>query len=72
MNPVKDSVVNKPEDYKWSSYMDFIKNRDNSIIHTKFLTEIFGNKNNFIKENIRLYKKTISKVPFEFLNLWYN
>ncbi|MDP2947650.1 MAG: transposase [Nanoarchaeota archaeon] len=72
MNPVKDSVIDRPENYKWSSYADFIIDRDNPIIHTKFLTEIFGNKNNFIKENIRLYEKTVSKVPFEFLDMWCN
>ncbi|MFA6269967.1 MAG: transposase [Candidatus Paceibacterota bacterium] len=74
MNPIKDFVVkaNKPENYIWSSYADFIENRNNKIIYTKFLTEIFGNKKNFIKENTRLYQKTISKVPFEFLDLWCN
>lgn len=72
MNPVKDFVVNEPEEYKWSSYADFSENRDNPIVNKGFLTEIFGGKNNFIKENNRLYKQTISKVPFEFLDLWCN
>ena len=27
MNPVKDFLVNKPEEYKWSSYNDFIFDR---------------------------------------------
>ncbi len=69
MNPVKDSKVSKPEDYKWSSYLDFIENRDNPIIYRKFLIEIFGNKDNFIKENTKLYKKIVSKAAFDILSL---
>jgi len=72
MNPVKDSMVSKPEDYKWSSYVDFIEDRDNPIIHKEFLTEVFGGTKNFINENTKLYKRTVSKVPFEFLELWCN
>ena len=30
MNPVKDSLVNEPEEYKWSSYDDFISDRKKS------------------------------------------
>ncbi len=72
MNPVKDSIINKPENYKWSSYSDFIEDRDNSIIHKDFLIEIFGNKNNFVKENTKLYKKIVSKAAFGILDMWYN
>jgi putative transposase len=65
MNPVKDNLVNKPEQYKWSSYSDFIFDRKNPIIHKQFLTEIFGSVKNFISENTKLYKKIVSKSDFD-------
>jgi len=72
MNPVKDLLVNKPEDYEWSSYLDYLSDRKNFIVHKKFLTEVFGGKNNFVKENTKLYKKIVSKAAFDILDLWYN
>jgi len=65
MNPVKDSGVNKPEQYKWSSYNDFISDRKNPIVHKQFLTEVFGSTKNFINQNINLYKKIVSKGAFD-------
>jgi putative transposase len=65
MNPVKDSVTNKPEEYRWSSYNDFISDRKNPIIHKQFLTEVFGGTKNFINENTKLYKKIVSKSDFD-------
>jgi putative transposase len=65
MNPVKDSLVNKPEEYKWTSYNDFIVDRKNPIVHKQFLTDVFGGTKNFIKENTNLYKRIVSKVAFD-------
>ncbi|MEK7634980.1 MAG: transposase [Patescibacteria group bacterium] len=65
MNPIKDGFIDKPEKYKWSSYVDFISNRKNKIIHKQFLTEIFGNTKNFINENTKLYKRIVSKGIFD-------
>ncbi|KKQ77522.1 MAG: hypothetical protein A3A96_02495 [Candidatus Zambryskibacteria bacterium RIFCSPLOWO2_01_FULL_39_39] len=65
MNPVKDSLVNKPEEYKWSSYNDFIIDKKNPILHKQFLTEIFGGTKNFINENTKLYKRIVSKGAFD-------
>lgn len=67
MNPVKDSLVNKPEDYRWDSYNDFIFDRKNPIIHKQFLMEVFGGTKNFINENTRLYKRIVSKAAFDTL-----
>jgi len=69
MNPVKDKLVNKPEDYSWSSFNDFILDRNNEIITTNFLTQIFGTKDRFEKENVELYKQKMSKVPFDILDV---
>jgi len=68
MNPVKDSLTNKPEEYRWSSYNDFIIDRKNPIVHKQFLTDIFGNRQNFINENTKLYKRIVSKVAFDMLD----
>jgi putative transposase len=65
MNPVKDSLVNQPGEYKWSSYNDFVVDRKNLIVHKQFLVEIFGNTKNFINENTKLYKKVVSKGTFD-------
>jgi putative transposase len=67
MNPVKDGFVDKPENYKWSSYYDFITKGNNPIVHKQFLTEIFGSTKNFISENTKLYKKIVSKAAFDML-----
>jgi len=72
MNPVKDSLVNRPEEYKWSSYNDFIVDITSPIVHKEFLIDVFGNTKNFINENIILYEKIVSKVAFDYLDLWYN
>ena len=65
MNPVKDSLVDNPEEYKWSSYNDFITDRKNSVLYKQFLTEVFGGIKNFIKENTKLYKRIVSKGAFD-------
>lgn len=67
MNPVKDSLVNEPEKYKWSSYGDFIFDRKNPIVCKRFLTEVFGDTKNFVNENTKLYKKMVSKAAFDIL-----
>lgn len=53
MNPVKDRIVKHPREYKWSSYRDFIDERNLPITHTDFLKSIFGPKD-FEKETLVL------------------
>lgn len=71
MNPVKDLLVEKPEEYKWSSYSDFVslsqKNHKNPIVYTDFLIKIFGNSDTFVEENTRLYN--VSKTAFDILDV---
>ncbi|MFA5936892.1 MAG: transposase [Candidatus Paceibacterota bacterium] len=57
MNPVKDGLVKNPEDYKWSSYIDFISNRNLSIVNKEFLLSVFGNIKDFEKETLNFDKK---------------
>jgi REP element-mobilizing transposase RayT len=65
MNPVKSLIVEQPEKYKWSSFNDFLVDRKNDIIYTNFILEVFGNKNNFSEQNIKLYKEKVSKGLFD-------
>jgi|SRR3989344_5670902 len=60
MNAVKDGIVKDPREYKWSSYRDFIGERDLLIMHVGFLKSIFG-PNNFEKETMTV----VSKMPFD-------
>jgi len=52
MNPVKDGTVNSPEKYPWSSYNDFVNNRNLPIISKEFLIEVFDNSTNFKKQTL--------------------
>lgn len=64
MNPVKDGLVRSPSEYKWSSYNDFL-GRSAPITEPSFLLGVFGNKNNFINQNIKLYENIVSKGTFD-------
>ena len=55
MNPVKDTFVDHPSKYTWSSYDDFTSNRNLPIIHTDLVKSIFGNNpKDFEIETVRL------------------
>lgn len=55
MNAVKDKLVKHPSEYTWSSYNDYVSDRNLPIIETEFLTSVFGDKSNFEKETLRLF-----------------
>ena len=57
MNPVKDKIVNSPEKYKWSSYVDFTENRNLPLVTKDLLVDIFGNVNAFKKETLNFISK---------------
>lgn len=54
MNPIKDGMAKNPDEYKWSSYNDYITDRNLPIVYTNFLKSMFGNKNNFRKETLKI------------------
>ena len=56
MNPVKDKLVNRPEEYEWSSYLDFSSKRSLPIVQTDLLLSIFEPKN-FEKETLAYVSK---------------
>jgi putative transposase len=57
MNPVKDKMVNSPEQYNWSSYKDYVEERNLPIITRDLLLGIFGDKNSLKKETLNYFKK---------------
>lgn len=60
-NPVKAKIVNKCEDYKYSSYNDFIKST--GFIDKKIIELIFGSK----KLDVNLYKELHMRKSRNFL-----
>ena len=63
MNPVKDGLVQHPAQYKWSSYNDYVSDRNLPITYTDFLLSTFGNKTSLEKETIAL--SAVPKMPFD-------
>lgn len=63
MNPVKDKLVNSPENYEWSSYKDYIGKRNLPITSTNLLIDIFGDKDSFVKETLNYFSKEDSDMP---------
>ena len=57
MNPVKSNIVIKAEEYDWSSYKDYMEDRNLPIIHKDFVFGIFENKENLIKQTLALKNK---------------
>lgn len=56
MNPVKSCLVANPDEYKWSSYNDFARDRDTPIVSKNLVGLIFNTKEAFIKETLALAK----------------
>jgi REP element-mobilizing transposase RayT len=54
MNPVKSKLVTSPNGYMWSSYKDFINERDTNFVEKKFINEVFGSAENFKKQTLVL------------------
>lgn len=54
MNPVVANLVDKPEDYLWSSYNTFAGNVELPIISKDLIPELFGTKEKFIKETYKI------------------
>lgn len=56
INPVKDGIVKSPEQYVWSSYNDYNRDRNLPIITKDLLLGLFGDKNSLIKETLNCLK----------------
>ena len=58
-NPVKDGLVESPEDWLYSNYHEWVGLRNGSLFDTSFLEEHFGTKD-FYKESVQSYLQTQS------------
>lgn len=61
LNPLRAKIINKPQDYKWSSYGGYIRKKEvNNLNNYNWLLSIFGNEekksrrqyNEFVEEGI--------------------
>lgn len=54
MNPVKDNLVKNPQQYVWSSYNDYVSDRNLLIVNTDFLKSLFDDTKNFKEQTLAL------------------
>ncbi len=59
MNPIKDKLARDPSKYKWSSYNDYLRNRNLSIVYRELLESVFIDLDNFKKETLALSSKPL-------------
>lgn len=52
-NPVKAKLVQRCEEYQWSSYINYIENNDSDIVNTEFVLSLFSKD---ISERRKLFK----------------
>ena len=63
MNPVKANIVERPEEYKYSTYNDFLKN--NGIVNDKVIDKIFDDKNNYLERFINISSEEIEVMDID-------
>ncbi len=54
LNPVKANMVEKPEEYKWSSYSMFIRKSSKELVNSEIILNYFNNK-----DEHKLYKEFV-------------
>ena len=63
MNPVKANIVVRPEEYKYSTYNDFLKNK--GIVNDGVIDKIFGDKNNYLEKFINISNEEIEVMDVD-------
>jgi REP element-mobilizing transposase RayT len=59
LNPLRAKIINKPQDYKWSSYGGYIRKKEvNNLNNYNWLLSIFGNEE---KKSRRQYKEFVEE-----------
>ncbi len=53
LNPVRANLVKKPEDYRWSSAIAHIKNKDDILVRVSGVGEIVKDWNDFLSEPVK-------------------
>jgi REP element-mobilizing transposase RayT len=66
LNPVKAGMVEKPEQFKWSSYRDYIYlNKSPSWLFTDFILSLFSRKISVAKKQYRRFVETMVAKEYE-------
>ena len=55
LNPVRSKICNNPKDYIWSSYHNYIINKESKLISTEVILDFFVNR--------RSYREFVEHVP---------
>lgn len=58
LNPVVSGLVAKPEDWFWSSHLDYLDLRKPPLLDTKEILSFFSSTNDY-KQKINAYKKFV-------------
>ncbi len=53
LNPLRARIIKRIEDYKWSSYRDYIGLRDSDLVETETILKQFGNKKRVSQKKYR-------------------
>ena len=66
LNPVKAGMVEKPEQYKWSSYRDYINvNKSSKWLFTDFILSLFDRKTTVARKQYRRFVESMIDVEYE-------
>lgn len=69
MNAVKDGFVTHPAQHQWSSYNDYVNDRNLPIVQTDFLLSSFGSKENFEEQTLSIcLELDVSKGIFDIVD----
>lgn len=63
MNPVKANIVEKPEEYKFSSYNNFLTK--DGIVNDEVINMIFDNENDYLKKFINISNEEIEVMDID-------
>ncbi|MBK5101234.1 MAG: transposase [Desulfobacteraceae bacterium] len=66
LNPVKAGMVEKPEQYKWSSYQGYISvNKSSKWLFTDFILSLFNKKTSVAKKQYRSFVESMVALEYE-------
>jgi hypothetical protein len=66
LNPVKAGMVEKPEQYKWLSYRDYINvNKSSKWLCIDFILSLFSRKTSVAKKQYRRFVESMADVDYE-------
>ena len=66
LNPVKAGMVEKPEQYKWSSYRDYINvDKSSKWLCTEFILCLFSRKTSVARKKYRRFVESMVDVDYE-------